>query len=188
MTVICYYSNFCEPSKKLLQVLSHSKLKNEVHFICIDQRTREGNRTILVVQGQRVVLPDAVTRVPALFLVEQNKALFEDEIYRHLSPQEAQINHVATGGLGEPECFSPDQFRSMSDAYSFWDQDAEELGTKGNGGMRQQHNYVSINDSFAINTPADDYEPDKVGKKGSKTLEQYKAERELTVPAPISRT
>jgi len=188
MTVICYYSNFCEPSKKLLQTMSHSKLKDEVHFICIDKRTRSASgQTVLEVNGQQVMLPPMITRVPALFLVETRRALFEDEIYRHLSPQEAELNHVATSGFGEPECFS-NQMLSMSDAYSFWDQGADELGTKGDGGMRQQHRFVAVDQTFAINTPKEDYEPDKVGKQGSKTLEQYKAERELTVPAAIART
>jgi hypothetical protein len=54
--------------------------------------------------------------------------------------------------------------------------------------MRQKHSYVSVNDSFSINTPKEDYEPDKVGKKGSKTLEEYKAERAMMVPDPIART
>jgi hypothetical protein len=188
MTVICYYSNFCEPSKKLLQVMSHSKLKDEVHFICIDKRTRgAGGQTVLEVNGQQVLLPPMITRVPALFLVETRRALFEDDIYKYLQPQEAALNHVATGGMGEPECFS-DQMLGMSDSYSFWDQGADELGTKGNGGMRQQHRFVAVDEMFSINTPKDDYEPDKIGKKGTKTLEEYKAEREMSIPAPISRT
>ena len=188
MTVICYYSNYCEPSKKLLQVLTHSKLKDEVHFICVDQRSRNAaGQTVLEVHGQQVMLPPMITKVPALFLVDSKRALFEDDIYKFLSPKEVALNQEATNGFGEPECFS-NQLLSMSDAYSFWDQEPDELGTKGNGGMRQQHSYVAINDSISINTPVDDYEPDKVGKKGTKTLEEYKAEREMAVPPPIART
>jgi hypothetical protein len=188
MPVICYYSNFCEPSKKLLQVMARSQVQTDVHFICIDQRSRNAaGQTVLEVQGQQVLLPPTVTRVPALYFMETQQTLFEDAIYKHLAPKEATLNHTATNGLGEPECFS-NQFLSMSDSYSFWDQDANDLGTKGDGGMRQKHSYVSVNDSFSINTPKEDYEPDKVGKKGSKTLEEYKAERAMMVPDPIART
>jgi hypothetical protein len=49
------------------------------------------------------------------------------------------------------------------------------------------HNYVTLDQDFKINTPAEDYEPDKVGKNGSKSLEQLKAEREQTVLPPVQR-
>jgi hypothetical protein len=188
MAGIVYYSNFCEPSKQLLQLLSRTKLKNEVHFLCIDKRTKgPKGEIILEVEGQRLLLPPSVTRVPALFVIGTKQTLFEDDIYAYLSPQEQKINHEATQGMGEPEHFSS-QFNSMSDSYSFWDQGSEELGTKGNGGMRQQHNYVAVDGMFSIPTPPEDYEPDKIGKKGSKTVDQLKAEREMTVPNPIARS
>jgi hypothetical protein len=188
MSAICYYSNFCEPSKKLLQLMAKTKLKNEIHFICIDQRSKDTRgQTLVEINGQRVVLPPAVTKVPALYLIDTRKALFEDDIYRFLAPQETAINHVETRGQGEPDCYS-NQAANMSDSFSFWDQDAEELGTKGSGGMRQQHSYATVDQVFQIPTPEDTYEPDKVGAKGSKTLEEYKAERDMAVAAPIART
>jgi len=187
MSVICYYSNFCEPSKKLLQLLAKTKLKNEVHFICIDKRSRdEHGQTLVEVNGQRVVLPKSVTKVPALYMMDTRQALYEDDIYRFLQPKEAAIAHVETGGQGEPDCYSS-QAACMSDSFSFWDQNSEELGTKGSGGMRQQHSYATVDQQFSIPTPPDNYEPDKVGANGTKTLEQYKAEREMAVAAPISR-
>jgi hypothetical protein len=39
----------------------------------------------------------------------------------------------------------------VSDQYSFLDQDSEELEAKGNGGMRQMHNYVDLNTAFSNN-------------------------------------
>jgi hypothetical protein len=104
-----------------------------------------------------------------------------------LQPKETRINTLATSGNGEPECYSLSQMSSMSDSYSFWDQDHTELSTKGQGGTRQMHNFVQLDQQFTINTPAEDYEPDKVGKNGSKSLEQLKAERDQTVMAPVQR-
>ena len=46
------------------------------------------------------------------------------------------------------------------------------------------HNFVPIDHADSIPTPKDDYEPDKVGANGTKTLDQYKAERELAVAQP----
>jgi len=187
MSAICYYSNFCDPSKKLLQLMSKTKLKNEVHFICIDKRSRdEHGQTLVEVNGQRVVLPKSITKVPSLYLMDTKQVLSEDDIYRYLSPKEAAITHAETNGQGEPDCYS-NQAMSMSDSFSFWDQNADELGTKGSGGMRQQHSYATVDQQFSIPTPPDNYEPDKVGTNGSKTMEQYKAERELAVATPAAR-
>jgi len=119
--------------------------------------------------------------------LENKQVLTEDAIYQFLQPKETRINTLATCGNGEPECYSLSQMSSMSDSYSFWDQDPSELSTKGGGGTRQMHNYVTLDQDFKINTPAEDYEPDKVGKNGSKSLEQLKAEREQTVLPPVQR-
>jgi hypothetical protein len=37
----------------------------------------------------------------------------------------------------------------VSDSYSFLDQAPEDLEAKGNGGMRQMHNYVDLNTAFS---------------------------------------
>ena len=48
-----------------------------------------------------------------------------------------------------------------SDNFSFLDQNTDDLSTRGNGGMRQMHNYASI-DFLKIDTPPDEYSPDKI--------------------------
>jgi hypothetical protein len=184
---ICYYSNFCDPSKKLLQTLAKTKLKNEIHFICIDKRNRNSKgQTIIFLENDQVMLPPQVTKVPALFLIETKQVLFETDIYDYLLPKESTINHVETGGNGEPECYSLSQMSKMSDSYSFWDQEPDELNTKGKGGMRQMHNFVPLEESMTIHTPEEDYISDKVGKSG-KTFEQYKAERDSMIGPPVKR-
>ena len=185
---ILYYSNFCEPSKKLLQLIAKTKLKQELHFICIDKRFRNSKgQTILMLENQQVLLPNTVTKVPALLLMESKEILIEDSIYAYLNPKETKINTLATSGNGEPECYGLNQMSCMSDTYSYWDQDSNDLATKGTGGVRQMHNYVSLEDNYSITTPEEDYTADKIGNNGSKTLEQYKAEREKSIAAPIQR-
>ena len=190
MTSILYYSNFCEPSKNLLQLIAKTKLKEELHFICIDKREKDpsGQIYLQLENNQKVVLPPTINKVPALLLLTQgHKVLFGEQIYEHLKPQEVVINHVETNGNGEPEAYSLGQMSSMSDAFSYWDQNAEDLSAKGTGGVRQMHNFVTLDEHNIIMTPPDDYEADKVGNNGSMTMEQYEAEREKAVAAPLRR-
>jgi hypothetical protein len=57
----------------------------------------------------------------------------------------------------------------------------EELSSKGKGGMRQMHNYVSIsNGENYINTPPDTYRPDKLSN--SVTIENLQKVRDSEMP------
>ncbi len=177
---IIYYSNFCDPSKKLLQKVAKTKLSQEIHFICIDQRKRDSKgNTILFLQSEQVMLPPQVTKVPALYQIESKQVLFGDDIYDHLLPKEVAINQQATNFNGEPDPFSIFGMNKMSDSYSFWDQTSEDLSAKGSGGTRQMHKFAALEEQSSIHCPKDDYSPDKVS---SKTLEDYKAERDSMVP------
>jgi hypothetical protein len=180
--MICYYSNYCDPSKQLLQKIAKTKLQREIHFLCIDRRTRDSKgNTLLVLDKEQVLLPPSVTRVPALYLMESKKVLFGDDISSFLLPKEVEITHQATNGNGEPECYSLSQMSRISDSYSFWDQSADDLSAKGSGGMRQLHRFSPLEEQYSIHTPVEDFVPDKVGKTG-KTLEEYKAERDNIAP------
>jgi hypothetical protein len=180
---IIYYSNYCEPSKKLLQKIAKTKLNKEIHFICIDKRKRDSKGNMIIfVENEQIMLPSSVTKVPALYLMETKQVMFGDDIYAQLLPKEVAINQEATAGNGEPECYSIFGMNKISDSYSYWDQSADELTAKGKGGMRQMHQFAPIEDQYKINTPNEDYVADKVGKSG-KTLDEYKAERDSLVPS-----
>jgi hypothetical protein len=184
MPEICYYSNYCDPSKKLLQKIAKTKLQQEIHFICIDRRQRDSKgNTILFVQNEQVMLPPQVTKVPALYQIETKQVLFGDDIYGFLLPKEVAINQVATGGNGEPDAFSVFGMSRLSDQYSFWDQSVEDLSAKGHGGTRQMHKFAALEEQCQIVTPKEDHIPDKVG---SNDFEKYKAERDALVK-PITR-
>ena len=74
MSSILYYSNFCEHSKKLLQTLSKTQVSKDMHFICIDKRVKDENGKIHIVleNGQKIIMPENVSKVPALMLLNQN--------------------------------------------------------------------------------------------------------------------
>lgn len=194
MSSILYYSNFCEPSKKLLQTVTKQNTK-DIHFICIDKRVKDDNGKIYIVlqNGQKILMPENVKSVPALLLMTQNyRVIYGDEIYKHLKPQVTQNIKQATQNNMVPVSFQNgfsafDGFSSMgggivSDNYSFLDQNDSDLGVKGNGGMRQMHSYVSLQDSSnpgLMNLPKDDHEynTNKI-KEGEMSIESLQRQRD----------
>ena len=152
MSSILYYSKYCEVSKKYLQLLSKSNVQKDVHFICIDKRVKDSNnKTYIVLEnGQKIILPENVTRVPALLLLNQSyNVLYGDQILQHLKPRQEVEVRQATQNNMEPMAFSLGGGDIVSDQYSFLDQAPEDLEAKGNGGMRQMHNYVDLNTAFS---------------------------------------
>jgi hypothetical protein len=184
MSSILYYSNFCEHSKKLIQTLSKSSLAKDIHFICIDKRLKESNDKVYIIlpNEQKIIMPENVTKVPALLLLNQNyKVLYGESIYNYFKPEEKVITKQATNNNLEPMAFSFGGYSGgiASDNYSFLDMDSDSLGTKGNGGTRQMHNYVSLNDNFAIPTPKDEqeYNSNKL-KDGEVKIEDLQRQRD----------
>jgi hypothetical protein len=196
MSSILYYSNYCEPSKKLLQAVTKTQNAKDIHFICIDKRIKDPSGKIFIVlqNEQKIIMPENVTRVPALLLLNQNyKVIYGDDIYQHLKPQQQKQIQEATKNNMEPITFQ-DGFGAfsgfgsggiVSDNYSFLDQSDTELSVKGDGGLRQMHSYVSLNESnnLSMHLPQDehDYKSNKL-KEGEMSVEalQRRREQELT--------
>ena len=142
--MIIYYSNYCEHSKKLIQTISQSQIKDDMHFICIDNRTKKPNgvTNIILENGQEILLPPTVTKVPALLLLNRgNRVVFGNEIDNYIQPIKEKVQEKASMFNGEPSAFAfgGANFGVASDNFSFLDQNSEELSAKGSGGMRQQH-------------------------------------------------
>jgi len=183
MTSIIYYSNFCEHSKKLLQSLSKTKVNQNIHFICIDKRIKEKDDIYIILEnGQKIIMPKNVVKVPALLLLNDNyKVLYGDNIYQYIKPQQEQITKISTNNNMEPSAFSLGNYGFggvCSDNFSFLDMNSESLQASGDGGLRQMHNYVSLNDEFNINTPKDDYNYKENKISEDLTIEQLQQQRE----------
>lgn len=179
MSCILYYSNQCENSRKILQTISKGSVHKDIHFMCIDKRVRVGNAWYIVLEnGERVILPPQVDRVPALLLMaDGHKIMFGEQIKQYLQPRIVVANNAATQNNGEPFAFSI--FKDglgghgvTSDSFSFLDQNSDELSAKGNGGLRQMYNYATVDFRDSINTPAEDYVPDKIGSVSMDQLQQ----------------
>ena len=190
MSCILYYSNFCEPSKKVLQTISKTQNAKDIHFICIDKRVKDSNGKVFIIlqTGQQIIMPENVTRVPALLLLNQNyKVIYGDDIYKHLKPQAQQQIQQATKNNMEPTNFQ-DGFSSfggfsggiVSDNYSFLDQNDSELSVKGDGGLRQMHSYVTLSESnnLSMSLPKDDVEYNNKIKEGETSMEALQRRRD----------
>ncbi len=187
MSTILYYSNHCDPSKKLIKYISSTKIKEDIHFICVDNRITGKDNAIYVVleNNQKVLLPPTVTKVPALLLLNHSHhVLFGEQIYNHLQPKQQELTSIATSGDQEPQAYGLCQMNTISDSYSFWDQDSDELSAKGGGGLRQLHNYMTVDGNNSIATPPDTYEPDKIGQV---SLESIQAQRDKDTPPPVRK-
>jgi hypothetical protein len=192
MSSIIYYSNSCDRCKSVLTALSKSRVQDDIHFLCIDKRVRAANGSgawhIVTESGEKVLLPPQVNRVPALLLLNKgHQVLYGEQILQHFQPKNIALNNEATGFNGEPNAFALGResmgsgFGVASDNYSFLDQSPDELSAKGNGGMRQLYNYATIDYVDKIETPPDNYSPDKVG---SVSLEQLQQKRQSEIQNP----
>ena len=69
----------------------------------------------------------------------------------------------------------------VSDSYSFLDQSDTDLSIEGDGGLRQMHNYVTVNHSMnlSMKLPTDDheYKTDKL-KEGELSIEALQRKRD----------
>jgi hypothetical protein len=181
---ILYYSNYCKHCQRLVNTLVKGNLSNKISFICIDKRVRDpkNNQQYIVLEnGSKVVMPPNIHSVPALLLIKQNyRLLMGDEIMQHLHPQIKQLNEVATNYNGEPISYtlggSSGGSNIMSEHYTFYNMTPDELSAKGKGTNRQMYNYVSASDDIKlINTPPDNYRPDKLSN--NVTIESLQQQR-----------
>lgn len=189
MSSILYYSNYCQNSKSLIQNISKTRLKEELHYCCIDNRIRKPNgMTYIILENkQEILLPPTVTKVPALLILNKgHKVLLGlNDILSYLKPQDDFINQKATNFNGEPNAFSFCSGSSLgvvSDNYSFLDQPPQSLRAEGDGGLRQIHHYATLDYSDKIETPDDNYVPDKIGsdlsvEKLQQTRENYQSRK-----------
>jgi hypothetical protein len=149
---ILFYSKYCEVCKRYLQQLARTDFHQHIHFICIDKRTKENNKTYIILEdGNKIPLPENVSKVPALFLLRHGcQVLYGEQIMNYFKSIAQQETKQATQNNMEPLAFSLGNSVSSiaSDKYSYLDQDPDDLGTHGNGGMRQMHNYMDINSAF----------------------------------------
>ena len=182
MSYIFYYSNYCKNCEPILKSLSNSNIKNDIHFMNIDNRIKKSDGKIYIIlnNSKEIILPHTIDKVPALLLLNRgNQVIFGNEILNHLQPTKNNLQQRMENQ--EPSAFS---FNGLgvsgvsSDNYSFLDQSIDDLSAKGNGGLRQLRNNVTWEALDTIETPPDNYEPNKIGEI---SMEKLQKERESSL-------
>jgi hypothetical protein len=169
-TNFLYYSNYCKHSQKIVQYLVKNCLTDNISFICIDQRKKDpvSNQTYVILQnGQKTLLPPNIHSVPSLLLVNDKfRVINGDDIIEYYKPTVENNNFQTNSVYGEPIAYELNNSGSSfikSEKYTFYNTRPEDLGVSGKGNMRQMHNYIkATHDPFYINTPPDNYRPDKI--------------------------
>jgi hypothetical protein len=135
--------------------------------------------------GKKMILPPNIVRVPTLLSIQENGRLVSGmEIKGYLASKIKQAVAVATQEQMEPSAFSfsgGGMSSIVSDNYSFLDMNADDLSAEGSGGMRQLHNYVSINDMASITAPAEAQGTRQENSSKMPTLENLRKEREMDI-------
>lgn len=187
---ILYYSNYCKHSARLIQLLAKNNLTDKINCICIDKRKKDPKtmQTVVILDnGKQALLPPNVHSVPSLLLIKQQyKVIVGDEITAYLEPLIQKNVDNAVGSYGEPSGYSiiPSSrgVNIVSEQYTYYNVNPEELSAKGSGKNRQMFNYVSVNDTLSpINTPPDNYRPDKLSTQGI-TLDTIQKKRNEDIP------
>jgi hypothetical protein len=179
MSYVIYYSNYCENSKKTIKSLNSQQ---DIHWLCIDKRVKEKDGTYIVLEnGQKVLLPPAVTRIPAMLSLRDYSITYGNDIIGIFSTRmETQVK-VATKNNMEPVAFSFSGGNSsvVSDSFSSWELDSSQLSAQGNGGVHQMHNYVDVNyiDNISGQVSKDSYEK-KSKMDESVTIDRLRQQRE----------
>lgn len=191
---ILYYSNYCKHSQSVLQTLVKSNLSKKVSFICIDKRRLDpatNQMKIILENGSQVILPPNIKSVPCLLLVNKNfQTILGGDIIKHFHTDIKAINNKAQKGGGEPSGFhlgvSSGGTNVLSEQFTNYNLSPDELSAKGNSGNRDLHNYVSVdNDLQLIQTPPDDYKPDKISSDVTLDSIQQKRMDDVNMNKPI---
>lgn len=182
MKNILYYSTFCNNCDNLLSTIGRNEtFKKDTHFICIDNRVKKSDGIYIILSNQKeILLPENITKVPALQLLNRgNQSLFGQDILKYIennyNSNSKNSNNISSNINSEIESFNFGDFNNSgvySDNFSFLDQSSESLSASGDGGLRQLRNNVTLEYVDHIETPIDDYTPNKVGEVSLDKIQQ----------------
>jgi hypothetical protein len=185
MKSILYFSEYCQFCNGIIQSLSQTTLKENIHFINIDKRIVENNELKVILDNmQTITLPDCIKRVPSLMYENEKEGIkllvgndIKNYIFERLNKEKEQ--QAKQGNISnEPESyvFNLNGMFVHSDYFSFLDQSSDELSAKGDGGLRQMYNYATYNLQDSIQTPDEDYVPDTIKDVSLEKLIQQRDE------------
>ena len=122
MSYVLYYSKYCDNCKKIIHKVGRDKIKDDIHFLCIDKRKQIENKTYIVLSdGKELLMPPEITQVPALLLLNRgNRIIYGGEIMELFNPILQSNKKVDTKNNMEPLAFSYYEMgTALSDNYSY---------------------------------------------------------------------
>ena len=188
---ILYYSNYCKHSQIVIQTLVKANMSDKISFICIDKRSQDqknGQMYIHLENGSKVIFPPNVHSVPTLLLIKDKyRAILGDEILQHFHNDMKKMSTQAQP-TGDPAGFHISSFSGgnniSSERFTNYSLTPDDLSAKSTSTNRPLYNYVSVkDDTLFINTPPDDYKPDKVSTNVTVDTLQQKRMDEIGTPA-----
>ena len=159
MSYVLYYSKYCDNCKKILFKIGKDKIKDDIHFLCIDKRKKVKNKIYIILSdGKELLMPEEIQKVPALLMLNRgNRIIYGKEILDLFEPI-LENNKIKSTMGGEPLAFSNFEMgTNLSDNYSYLDQSSEELKTSGEGGLRQMHSFATYDLTDEIETPPETF-------------------------------
>jgi hypothetical protein len=195
---ILYYSNLCVHSQKVIEFIVKHQLSNQLSCICVDKRKRDvnNNQTVVVLEnGQQVTLPPNLQSIPAILCVKKNYTLVlgKDPILAYLQEKfgtqyaNAAFDHPGKQRMQEREPVGVTltgltlNSNILSESFTSYHLGPDDLSTKSTSQNRPLHHYTSVNQDFKINTPEDNYRPDKVSS--NVTIDVLQQQRNHEIPA-----
>lgn len=182
MSYVLYYSTNCRSCDKIINELARTELQKSIHFVCIDRRVKRNNHTYVQMEsGEEVLLPRTVTKVPALLMLqENNRVIFGNAIYDLFAPKKEPAAQATRQAASQ----APREFGNLGMLSSNSNVQSASYGMLNDGDedeVSQNGYYVSAfyDNIEQIETPDDDYMPDKLDED---SMKRYREEREQAVP------
>ena len=173
MIGVLYYGRTCTHSQDLLRKVSQQGLSRKLKFVPVDKRERRGEQTLAILDnGSRVLIPPAVTAVPALLDIRDKNVHQGPLVSQRLAAEAERLNRAATGAEREPLAFS--EISGGSDtgtAFTFISDDPETLLAQGSGGTQRESFFAGVNDNIRIGVS----ENDESGGESKVTDSDYEA-------------
>lgn len=70
-----FYSNFCDHSKRFIDKINKTELMNQINLCCVDD--------------ENLNIPDFITSVPTLYLVQERNVLTDDQLFQWAELQQS---------------------------------------------------------------------------------------------------
>lgn len=184
---VLYYSTLCPNCKIVLQHIVKNGLAEKLNCISVDKRKRDpqtGQTVLQLANGKQVLLPPTIHSVPAMLLVKEGyRAIFGQDVLTHLGGNNTQS--PLQNRSNEPTGMALNSLSSgnvVSEQFTSYDMTPHELSSKGVGGRRDLHGYVSAETpTFSIQTPDETWRADKV--PDSLTIEEIEKRRNMDIPS-----